>query len=438
MSERRIANQLRRTIILGLILALATFFVLPATAFAVTETWSVIPSPSPGNEGNVLNDVSCSDANDCMAVGYYQSNSTYESLAEVWNGSDWTVTPSPNPTVQDTLLNGVSCTSPTMCVAVGYAAAGNVALTELWNGTGWTVLSSIGVEGQLYGVSCTSAASCAAVGVQYHPSQSLVATWDGTSWTVTPSPNPGDSTAELHGVSCTDATHCLAVGAGGTNPESTIAEAWNGTTWTTLSSTNPGSELNSLVRVTCVTWTNCLAVGGYSSTSTSSLTKSLVEFWNGSSWSDLLSPSPGSSQNALQGVSCVDASDCIAVGASLSSQNSLSALVESWDGSAWAVESDANPVDANLTGVSCTAPMDCTAVGHNAQGQTVIEMSTTNPGIGLPETPVVVVMLPLIAGAGFALSRVGRTLRRRGGNGVREPRGSEPGDSWITSVRPPP
>ncbi|HEV2371235.1 MAG TPA: hypothetical protein VGS19_03620, partial [Streptosporangiaceae bacterium] len=116
-----------------------------------------------------LDSVSCTALNACMAVGNYEaSGSTFDSLAENWNGSTWTVLSTPN--ASNSNLSGVSCTSANACTAVGDVFSGGVLVTlaEQWNGTGWTVQSTPNPAGAassfLTSVSCPSAASCTATG----------------------------------------------------------------------------------------------------------------------------------------------------------------------------------------------------------------------------------------------------------------------------------
>ena len=58
--------------------------------------------------------------------------------------------------------------------------------------------------------------------------------------------------------------------------------------------------------------TACTAVGV--SGNSSGVTSTLIESWNGTRWSVVPSPSPGTGGNDLYGVSCVSATACTAVG----------------------------------------------------------------------------------------------------------------------------
>jgi hypothetical protein len=71
---------------------------------------------------------------------------------------------------------------------------------------------------------------------------------------------------------------------------------------------------NILYGVTCSSVSNCWAVGS-SNTGSGGVAQTLIERWDGSSWSVVASPNTNASQdNYLNGVTCVSASECWAVG----------------------------------------------------------------------------------------------------------------------------
>ncbi len=165
----------------------------------------------------------------------------------------------------------------------------------------------------LYGVSCVSATACAAAGF-YHIAgrniqKTLTESWDGTGWSVVPSPNPGNPHAILEGVSCVSATVCTAAGLSYTNSgaSTTLIESWDGTSWSVMPSPNPAAE-SGLSGASCVSATVCTAVGLSGS-------GTVIESWDGTSWSVV--PSPGIGIFGLEGVSCVSATACTAVGRGL-------------------------------------------------------------------------------------------------------------------------
>ena len=80
---------------------------------------------------------------------------------------------------------------------------------------------------------------------------------------------------------------------------------------TIVPSPNAGTSFDALFSVSCVSATECVAVGY---TSTGSAYETLVMVWDGSVWSIVTSPNVGALGSALSSVSCVSASECVAVG----------------------------------------------------------------------------------------------------------------------------
>ena len=360
--------------------------VVPAGAQALA--WSVVPSPSPGS-GDVLTDVSCVSAAICTAVGTEATSGGPATLIESWDGTRWSVVHSPSPDVNQ--LHGVSCVSPTACTAVGYIVSSDSALVESWDGTRWSVTpgAAESFPTVLNAVSCTSAAACVAVGEIYNrtsPSaqpRTLIESWDGTTWSVIPSPNRGN-TDGLSGISCLSATACTAVGTylhrlRQNQHASTLIESWDGTSWSVVPSPNEGAGGNYLVGVACMSAVACTAIGQHE---TSSGSRTLIESWDGTRWSVTRSPNPGRgsyNENELDGVACASPTACTAVGddSVFSSGYHFRTLIESWDGTSWSVTpSPRLRTKGNyLHGLACASPAACTAVGSGGAG-TLIESGT--------------------------------------------------------------
>ena len=236
----------------------------------------------------------------------------------------------------------------------------------------WSVVPSPneGAGSSLQGVSCSSAAACTAVGY-YLTSGSLqqrtfIESWNGTSWSVVPSPNRPTADSSLAGVSCISAAACTAVGSSAPSgvDRRPLIESWNGTRWSVVPSPRPGS-LDELDGVSCTSAAACTAVGGYQSSSGPGRT--LIESWNGTRWSVQPSPNSGAS-DILRGVSCASAAACTAVGYYLL-KGSQKSLIESWNGISWSVvPAPQPPAPVNfLYGVSCVTATACTAAGNYAR-----------------------------------------------------------------------
>ena len=332
-----------------------------------------------------LNDVSCTSAHSCMAVGTFLSSKGPEfTLAETWNGTAWTVVPSPTPNVAQGggELDSVSCPSSTACIAVGFGFTNKTTtatspIAESWNGSKWTVVPTpklANAGAALKGVSCTSPSSCMAVGsagtAMDDTRSTLAESWNGTAWKLVstpPPPAPGDTA--LSSVSCTAPASCMAAGYYANTTKSTpltLAETWNGTTWRILTTPNPGSS-GTLSGIACTVASACMAVGGHRHSGTFILNATLSEQWNGHTWRARTSPNPPSANFAgFDAISCTGPAACMATGFALAEEGESGiTLAESWNGTAWSLLKAPSPGSASdeLLGVSCTSPSSCLAVG---------------------------------------------------------------------------
>jgi hypothetical protein len=166
----------------------------------------------------------------------------------------------------------------------------------------------------------------------------MVESWRGGSWSIVPSPTPG-TYGGLSGVSCSSVKWCVAVGSystgtgsGASAPGRTLVESWDGTTWSVAS--NPGPSIAYLFGASCASVKRCQAVGEYQATS--GLFRALIESWDGTAWS--VAPNPSPLVAYLYGVSCHSAKTCEAVGQftnKVSGAGPADVLVESWNGAAW-------------------------------------------------------------------------------------------------------
>lgn len=192
--------------------------------------------------------------------------------------------------------------------------------------------------------------------------------WDGTSWSVIPMPAPSDATdSRLFGVSCTAANACTAAGVDITSGgDLTLVERWDGSSWSIQPTPNPTGAGDSSIRsVSCTSATRCTAAGEALGDYVDGSDHTLVETWNGAVWSIQSSPNPTPS-NILRGVSCASLTACSAVGEQVKTATTPGAtLAEGWDGTTWSVQSTPSPVNerGSLFGVSCPVAGWCKAVG---------------------------------------------------------------------------
>jgi hypothetical protein len=256
-------------------------------------------------------------------------------------------------------------------MAVGHSfGSGERTLAESWDGSAWSLVPSANggdttnvlISNVLNDVSCISAQACTAVGEYVGPGgwQTLIESWDGSAWSIVPSPNSSPSLGNyLDGVSCLSATFCTAVGSfiSGHGDE-TLVESWDGSTWSIVPSPDTG-YIDGLLKVSCTSPSACTAVG--ESRPRFAFDRTLVETWDGKAWSVVASPDASTSTNLLNDVSCPTAAQCVAVGTFFNG-NEYQLLSMSWDGSSWSLLP--NPgLNADGTGVTCGSATDCTEVG---------------------------------------------------------------------------
>ncbi len=263
-------------------------------------------------------------------------------------------------------LSGVSCVGSSYCVAVGSYQHAGVAYTlaERWNGFSWSYMRTPNPRSvYLSGVSCIAVGNCWGTVNPGEPSfDHLVGSaWQGVG-------GAGGVLGTLYGVSCVT-TACSAGGTlySGMGQFSAITEQSNGPgTWSLSGSyqSSVTSPLNALVGVSCTSATECVAVGYteyWTLPGPTLQAEPLIGNWDGSNW--VIAPISGT-LSSLSGVSCDGPSDCVAVGTT-DHFGGGSGLIEHWDGSNWSVVS--TPALANLNAVSCVSSSDCTAVGAGSE-----------------------------------------------------------------------
>ncbi|HSE67061.1 MAG TPA: S8 family serine peptidase, partial [Gemmatimonadales bacterium] len=385
--------------------------------------WAIASSPNPAGQAiSQLTAVSCASSSACMAVGNSSTSSTSGdniTLAAHWNGSEWSLQSPPNPSgAKETVFADVSCSSATTCVAVGNSNKEKsnltndpLGLTESWDGSSWTLQAS-NLSKPLYGLSCSSSNSCVAVGADSGQR------WNGSEWLTQAAALPEGTQANLVAVSCRSATVCTAVGSyyaprsSASHGYVPLAERLT-PSWSTQTTPNPTPKTeNSLADVACPSSTKCLAAGNDEYRA-----KEMLQAWNGSEWKIVnnafdghasalacgsatscmmvgysgseprswkvteQNPSSwsasqksivipeGGSLLTLRDVSCASTTSCIAVG-SYYNGSEWKSLAESWNGTAWSLQSVPNPPEGNaasaMISVHCSSSTSCVAIGEAA------------------------------------------------------------------------
>jgi hypothetical protein len=163
--------------------------------------------------------------------------------------------------------------------------------------------------------------------------------WNGSAWSTVTLPDAGFTASSITAVAATDIWLVGATSAGAT------AEAvhFNGTAWTVVPMQEPGgTNPPKLNGVTAVASNDIWAVGETQSTTGPFGTSTLIEHWNGSTWSIVPSSAPAGALPTLSAVAARGSSDVYAVGYYVTSANPSTdqGLILRWNGSTWSQDTD--------------------------------------------------------------------------------------------------
>ena len=306
-----------------------------------------------------------------------------KTLIERWDGHSWGVTKSANTKYGKDKLASVSCTSSSFCMAVGWDSEFEVGFTnviEEWNGSTWTMIDrQPRVFAKLEGVQCFSPTRCVAVGYDekaMNVPQTLVEQWNGLRWSVIPSANEASGNVmfnDLHGLSCVNSSRCLAVGSFEelNNDQRTEVEHNIGGQWSLVRSPDPGASADAFFAVSCPVAQLCFAVGDLAPVAHSGHGyRPLIERWNGTTWHKVANPTSPFPNDVLTSIACVDARLCFAVGVE-NQDSSGHSILDQWNGRTWSTlrpPVSQAPGGVPLNGVTCVNASDCYAVGWYSNG----------------------------------------------------------------------
>ena len=280
----------------------------------------------------------------------------------------------------------------------GAAAAGGAAA----DGPDWRKVPHSSTEATLRDVAAISGTDAWSVGDRQPPQENpvpLAEHWDGTSWTAVPVPPTPTGGGELDGIAATSTNDVWAVGdSSGLGP---VIRHWNGTAWGVVPpAAPPGNDhpgADHLYDVTVAPTGQAWAVGLYSNWDNPGPV-TLIESWDGTSWTRVPTPSPGRTGNSLQGASAISATDAWAVGWYTGDQANV-ALALHWDGHAWTQSPMSLPAgNTELQGVTAVAADDVWAVGTNEGRPLTMHWNGTRWNV-LPSPPLTSVWLQTVAPA---------------------------------------
>jgi hypothetical protein len=282
----------------------------------------------------------------------------------------------------------VSARSATDAWLVGgsFDQHGERALIEHWNGTGWRAIPNPG-RGTLTAAAALSDADAWAVGYSGGQSRPLVEHWDGSRWSGVRTPKIGTSEVALYGVDGSSSNDIWAVGLyanTGDLADRTLIEHWDGSTWTVILSPNVGTGANLLYGVSALSPTEAWAVG-ISYPSQGGAPRVLTMRWNGSVWALVNAPNPGDVINYLKSVVAISVTDAWAVGVTIDSSLPYEVpFILHWDGASWAEVPSPVLQEFTLQSVSAVGPDDVWAAGGNLSGGNLVEHWESSTWVVVP------------------------------------------------------
>ncbi len=265
-------------------------------------------------------------------------------------------------------------------------------------GAAWTVAPQPAISGAggLEDVAASSSTDAWAVGHRFdsidHAGHALIEHHDGTSWTISPSADgPAALQSALSGVTARTASDAWAVGSftRANNLIRTLIEHWDGTSWTRVMSPNAGHPAGGdLSGVTALAADDVWAVGGYGQGAPG---RTLIEHWDGMAWTVVPSPNKGPFPNSLSAVTAIAPDDVWAVGTWFTKAFDDRTLTLHWDGTSWqrVPSPNAGPASAanDLVSVSANATDDVWAVGSRGLHTLTVHWDGTSWSIAPSPTP---------------------------------------------------
>jgi len=240
-----------------------------------------------------------------------------------------------------------------------------------WNGSTWTEDSTASTPtGFFNGVGASSASNVWAVGGSnwFSPDRPLVLHWNGSSWTQVTAADPVGG-GQLTAVAATSPGNAWAVGLSGPgpgipSPTNPLIEHWNGTTWTIQKYQAPaqGGQFSS---VAAISPSNAWVVGYTGPASEGTNQQTLIEHWNGTTWTRVPSPDEANaSANLLDSLAVVSADNAWAVGYYVAADGTYHTLTLHWNGSTWTLVPSPTPGgDGQLLSVTFSWTNNIWAVG---------------------------------------------------------------------------
>jgi hypothetical protein len=298
------------------------------------STWSEFPLPNLGINQNTLFGVSELPSGSTWAVGFYlDANWVDQTLVEHWNGSAWTVIPSPSPGAQGNIFYGVAALSDSDIWAVGVTLDANEnthPLIEHWNGTAWSVVTAPdpnGTGNSLYAINAVSPTSVYAVGQTgtAFPSQAFLLHWNGTAWSQLASPADSTESLTFDAITGSDSSLTLVGDRESDIVPNTTGIATGAPSKLAMVTTPSATGENDLFGAATAADGTAYAAGWSVDPATGNFV-SLIEHESGGVWSIQPTPNPGTSSNGFASIAAIPGGGLWAVGNTASNGNNATLI----------------------------------------------------------------------------------------------------------------
>ena len=357
--------------------AAAAAVALAAGSALAVGGWTIVAAPPTGQNATLTGVATVSDS-DAWAVGYRSgaafTNVGAKALIDTWNGTAWSQVTVPATPGNTALLLGVSASSAADAWAVGRTQVNKSDFEPValhWNGNAWSVSPGFSTAisvisgASAVGVADISPSDAYAIGDSAATAVGSLAHWNGTAWSpvTLPLPANANSNTTLNAISANGPDDVWIVGSfldSASGQNQTFSEHFNGTAWTVVPMPPVNSSnINAFFQFSGIkanSPSDVWAVGD-SSVVDSSSSQTLIEHFNGTAWSIVPSPSPGSIA-MLGGVTTSNAANNVwAVGAETPAGTSVRrTLTLNWNGTAWKVVASPNTGSTDGVGAVATNP----------------------------------------------------------------------------------
>ncbi|MDQ3706455.1 MAG: S-layer homology domain-containing protein [Chloroflexota bacterium] len=344
--------------------------------------WRTVSSPNVQGDNQVyMDDVAIISPNDIWAIGESGSSRWGERLHILhWDGHAWSTAQAPAMNFRQIFPRSISASaSDNVWVVGGQSGLGTPFLMK-WNGSQWSQVhlppALANLVPNLYSVEALAPDNVWVAGTVHENqrTQTFIMHWDGSQWARVASPSLGTGSNYLREISAVSANDIWAVGRyqfeedGDSLP---IILHWNGIEWSTTSFSMPGTE-GMLYAVDAVS-SNDVWAAGVAYDEHNELV--LILHWDGSVWRPVASPYPPGYAISIRSIAGVSPNEAWLVGSywTVAGHDPYQrSMVQRWNGTSWSLVTIQDPTNEHdaLYGVDAIAPGEAWAVGHYTRGTT--------------------------------------------------------------------